>query len=85
MFHKIVFNTNKVCNNNNNKIFLHSHHVGFQITSAENGKLLDERENGRLPGPGWVNLDLLKYGGKIIIRILTQLYNMILSGYPIPQ
>lgn len=60
--------------------------VEFQTTSIEVKKKHPERRgNDKSPEPGGVNLELLKYGGKSIIRILTQLYNRILAGDPMPQ
>lgn len=57
----------------------------FLITSEEVENTLSEGQNGRSDHPYLVDLELLKYASKNIIRILTQLYISIFSGDPILQ
>jgi hypothetical protein len=42
-------------------------------------------ENGTSPGPGNLNLELIKYGKRKILRLVTKLLNEILKGDNIPQ
>lgn len=51
----------------------------FENPTVEFGQEL-RRENNSSPGPRGVNLELLKYRDKSIIRVLTLLYNRMLTG-----
>ena len=42
-------------------------------------------KNGKAPGPGGINLELLKYGGLKLIKLLTKLYKKTISGEEMPQ
>lgn len=59
---------------------LNTKNVKFQITSPQVEKAISERKNGRSHGPDGIILELLKYVDKSIVRILTQLCNMIFAG-----
>ena len=52
------------------------------ITPASE-KALQEIKNGRSPGLGWINLELLKYGYKIVVKVIMLLFNKILAGDPL--
>jgi hypothetical protein len=41
--------------------------------------------NGKSPGPGNINLELIKHGGTKVLALVTKLLNKILQGDNIPQ
>jgi hypothetical protein len=41
--------------------------------------------NGKSPGPGSINLELIKYGGRKVLAFVMKLLNKILQGNNIPQ
>jgi hypothetical protein len=42
-------------------------------------------KNGKSPGPGNINLELIKYGGRKFLMLVTELLNNILQRDDIPQ
>jgi hypothetical protein len=47
--------------------------------------IIKNMKNGKSPGPGNINLELTKYGGKKVLKLVTKLLNKILQGDNIPQ
>ena len=57
----------------------------IQISESEVSGMLRTGKNGKSPGPGSINLELLKYGGDKIVKLITRLFNKILHGDSIPK
>jgi hypothetical protein len=47
--------------------------------------VIKNMKNGKCPGPGNINLELIKYGGRKVLALVTKLLNKILQGDNIPQ
>jgi hypothetical protein len=47
--------------------------------------IIKSMKNGKSPGPGNINLELIKYGGRKVLVLVTKLLNKILQGDHIPQ
>lgn len=54
------------------------------IREDEVWRVLKTVKNGKAAGPGGITMELIKYGGPSIIRILTRLFNQVIEGDPIP-
>jgi hypothetical protein len=48
-------------------------------------RVIKKMKNGKSPGPGNINLELIKYGGRKALTMVTRLINKILQGGSIPQ
>jgi hypothetical protein len=47
--------------------------------------IIKNMKNGKSPGPGNINLELIKYGRRKVLKLVTKLLNKILQGNNIPQ
>jgi hypothetical protein len=54
--------------------------LGFEISEEEVKRELATGKNGKVAGPGGVNLEILKYGGNNIIILITKLDRKIIQG-----
>ena len=54
------------------------------IREDEVWRVLKTAKNGKAAGPGGITMELIKYGGPSIIRILARIFNHVIEGDPIP-
>jgi hypothetical protein len=59
--------------------------TGLKITLEEVEDVRKKGKYGKAPGPEGITMELLKYGGEKITKILTTLMNSILHGDTIPN
>lgn len=59
--------------------------IELTISEEEVKKVLLDGKNGKAPGAGGINLELIKYGGEKIRKLITRLMNTIIQEGNIPQ
>lgn len=56
-----------------------------KIEEEEVEEAVRTSKNGKSSGPGMIKIELIKYGGKNVITLLTDMFNQILEGEQPPQ
>jgi hypothetical protein len=59
--------------------------TNLTVSDTDVDRVIKKMINGKSPGPGNINLELIKYGGKKVLTMVTKLINKILQGDNIPQ
>jgi hypothetical protein len=55
------------------------------VSDTDVDGVIRKMKNGKSPGPGNINMELIKYGGGKALTMVTKLINKILEGDNIPQ
>jgi hypothetical protein len=59
--------------------------TNLTVSDTDVDRAMKKMKNGKSPGPGNINLELIKYGGRKALTLVTKLINKILQGDNIPQ
>jgi hypothetical protein len=59
--------------------------TNLTVSHTDVDRVIKKMKNGKSPGPGIINLELIKYGRRKALTMVTKLINKILQGDNIPQ
>jgi hypothetical protein len=59
--------------------------TSLTVSGTDADRVTKKMKNGKSPGPGNINLELIKYGGRKALTMVTKLIKKILHGDNIPQ
>jgi hypothetical protein len=59
--------------------------TNLTVSDTDVDRVIKKMKNCKTPGPGNMNLELIKYGGRKALTMVTKLIKKILQGDNIPQ